>query len=64
MSRLVRLPMLGLLLPLMTTVPALAQTSPAKYDAGADDKTIKIGTTAPLSGPAGRGGTAGSPPRR
>lgn len=51
MSRLVRLPMLGLLLPLMTTVPALAQTSPAKYDAGADDKTIKIGTTAPLSGP-------------
>ena len=44
-----RLHAFGLLLPLIATVPALAQT--AKYDTGADDKTIKIGTTAPLSGP-------------
>ena len=44
-----RLHAFGLLLPLIVAVPALAQT--AKYDTGADDKTIKIGTTAPLSGP-------------
>ena len=30
--------------------PRAAQT-PAIYNSGADDKTIKIGTTAPLSGP-------------
>ncbi|MCP4620220.1 MAG: ABC transporter substrate-binding protein [Bradyrhizobium sp.] len=53
MSRLVcpRLWALGLLLPLVAAAPALAQTSAAKYDPGANDKTIKIGTTAPLSGP-------------
>ena len=38
-----------ILLPLLAAHTASAQT--AKYDPGADDKTIKIGTTAPLSGP-------------
>ena len=36
-------------MPLLAASTAQAQT--AKYDPGADDKTIKIGTTAPLSGP-------------
>jgi branched-chain amino acid transport system substrate-binding protein len=53
MSRIARsrLRAFGLLLPLIAAIPAQAQTSPAKYDTGADYKTIKIGTTAPLSGP-------------
>jgi branched-chain amino acid transport system substrate-binding protein len=34
----------------MLAIPAQAQSTP-KYDTGATDKTIKIGTTAPLSGP-------------
>lgn len=39
-------------LPLLAFTTAFAQTGGApKYDSGADDKTIKIGTTAPLSGP-------------
>ena len=37
-------------LSMLAAIPAQAQTA-AKYDTGADDKTIKIGTTAPLSGP-------------
>ncbi|WP_050627800.1 ABC transporter substrate-binding protein [Bradyrhizobium viridifuturi] len=37
------------LLPLIAAGAARAESP--KYDAGADDKTIKIGTTAPLSGP-------------
>jgi branched-chain amino acid transport system substrate-binding protein len=37
-----------ILLPLLAASTASAQS---KYDPGADDKTIKIGTTAPLSGP-------------
>ena len=37
-------------LPVLAAIPAQAQTA-AKYDSGADDKRIKIGTTAPLSGP-------------
>ena len=43
-----RLPAACFLLPLLA---ATAQAQNAKYDPGADDKTIKIGTTAPLSGP-------------
>jgi ABC-type branched-subunit amino acid transport system substrate-binding protein len=56
MSRIFRipLPVLCVVLPMLVaipgTIPALAQTA-AKYDSGADDKKIKIGTTAPLSGP-------------
>jgi len=46
----IQLPALSIALSMLTAMPALAQTS-AKYDPGADDKTIKIGTTAPLSGP-------------
>ncbi|MCP1759306.1 ABC transporter substrate-binding protein [Bradyrhizobium japonicum] len=38
-----------ILLPLLAASAVQAQN--AKYDPGADDKTIKIGTTAPLSGP-------------
>ena len=38
-----------LLLPLIAAGTVNAES--AKYDTGADDKTIKIGTTAPLSGP-------------
>ncbi|MCW2225321.1 ABC-type branched-subunit amino acid transport system substrate-binding protein [Bradyrhizobium japonicum] len=38
-----------ILLPLLAAGAVQAQN--AKYDPGADDKTIKIGTTAPLSGP-------------
>jgi ABC-type branched-subunit amino acid transport system substrate-binding protein len=39
-------------LPMLAAIPAWAETSaPAKYDPGASDKTIKIGMTAPLSGP-------------
>jgi branched-chain amino acid transport system substrate-binding protein len=38
-----------ILLPLLAA--STAQTQGAKYDPGADDKTIRIGTTAPLSGP-------------
>ncbi|APG14554.1 ABC-type branched-subunit amino acid transport system substrate-binding protein [Bradyrhizobium elkanii] len=38
-----------ILLPLLAASAVQAQS--AKYDPGADDKTIKIGTTAPLSGP-------------
>ena len=45
-----RLPALCVVLPMLATIPAQAQTT-AKYDPGADDKRIKIGTTAPLSGP-------------
>jgi branched-chain amino acid transport system substrate-binding protein len=37
-------------LPMLAAIPAGAKTA-AKYDSGADDKKIKIGTTAPLSGP-------------
>ena len=37
-------------LPVLAAIPAQAQTA-AKYDSGADDKKIRIGTTAPLSGP-------------
>src|ERR1044071_4262678 len=43
-------PVLGFALSLLSAIPAQAQSA-AKYDTGADDKTIKIGTTAPLSGP-------------
>jgi branched-chain amino acid transport system substrate-binding protein len=46
----IRLPALALALSMLAPLPVLAQTA-AKYDTGADDKTIKIGTTAPLSGP-------------
>jgi branched-chain amino acid transport system substrate-binding protein len=46
----IRLPALALALSILAPLPVLAQTA-AKYDTGADDKTIKIGTTAPLSGP-------------
>lgn len=42
-----RWPALGAVLALLTTAPAAAQ----KYDPGADDRKIKIGMTAPLSGP-------------
>jgi ABC-type branched-subunit amino acid transport system substrate-binding protein len=51
MARFVRLRFAAatVLLPLLAAHTASAQT--AKYDPGADDKTIKIGTTAPLSGP-------------
>jgi branched-chain amino acid transport system substrate-binding protein len=45
----IQLPALGVALSMFAAVPALAQT--AKYDTGADDRTIKIGTTSPLSGP-------------
>ncbi|MCC8961224.1 ABC transporter substrate-binding protein [Bradyrhizobium sp. Pear76] len=38
-----------LLLPLIAA--GAVQAESPKYDSGADDKTIKIGTTAPLSGP-------------
>jgi branched-chain amino acid transport system substrate-binding protein len=46
----IRLPALAVALSMLAPFPAPAQTA-AKYDTGADDKTIKIGTTAPLSGP-------------
>lgn len=46
----IKLPALAVALTLLAALPALAQT-PSKYDPGADDKTIRIGTTAPLSGP-------------
>jgi branched-chain amino acid transport system substrate-binding protein len=46
----IRLPALAVALSILAPLPVLAQTA-AKYDTGADDKTIKIGTTAPLSGP-------------
>ncbi|WP_342710626.1 ABC transporter substrate-binding protein [Bradyrhizobium sp. B124] len=51
MARLVRshLRAAFLLLPLIAAGTARAESP--KYDPGADDKTIKIGTTAPLSGP-------------
>jgi len=48
-----RLCALSVVLPMLVAVhaPAEAAGTTAKYDPGADDKTIKIGTTAPLSGP-------------
>ncbi len=51
MARLARLRLASacILVPLLAAGTASAQS--AKYDPGADDKTIKIGTTAPLSGP-------------
>ena len=51
MARLVRSHLRAalLLLPLIAADTVHAES--AKYDSGADDKTIKIGTTAPLSGP-------------
>ena len=51
MARLVRshLRAAFLLLPLIAAGAVRAES--AKYDSGADDRTIKIGTTAPLSGP-------------
>jgi len=45
----IQLHALGIALAMLAAIPAQAQS--AKYDAGATDKTIKIGTTAPLSGP-------------
>jgi branched-chain amino acid transport system substrate-binding protein len=52
MSRFFTAPPLALcvVLAMLTAIPASAQTT-AKYDSGADDKRIKIGMTAPLSGP-------------
>ncbi len=44
------LPALGVALSMLAAIPAQAQSA-AKYDPGATDKVIKIGTTAPLSGP-------------
>jgi ABC-type branched-subunit amino acid transport system substrate-binding protein len=38
-------------LPVLASMATPAQAGDAKYDTGADAKTIKIGTTAPLSGP-------------
>ena len=51
MARLVRshLRAAFLLLPLIAA--GAVRSESAKYDSGADDRTIKIGTTAPLSGP-------------
>jgi branched-chain amino acid transport system substrate-binding protein len=48
-----RLRALSVVLPMLVAIhtPAQAAGPSAKYDPGADDKTIKIGTTAPLSGP-------------
>jgi branched-chain amino acid transport system substrate-binding protein len=48
MARFARLRAACILLPMLAASTAQAQS---KYDPGADDKTIKIGTTAPLSGP-------------
>src|SRR3954452_18782063 len=48
MARFARLHAACILLPMLAASAAQAQS---KYDPGADDKTIKIGTTAPLSGP-------------
>ena len=50
MRRFPEIQLLVLGVALLAAVSAQAQTT-AKYDPGADDKTIKIGTTAPLSGP-------------
>ena len=46
----IKLPALGVALSMLTAMSAHAQSA-AKYDPGATDKVIKIGTTAPLSGP-------------
>ncbi|MEY9923279.1 ABC-type branched-subunit amino acid transport system substrate-binding protein [Bradyrhizobium japonicum] len=48
MARFARFRAACILLPMLAASTAHAQS---KYDPGADDKTIKIGTTAPLSGP-------------
>jgi branched-chain amino acid transport system substrate-binding protein len=44
---------LSVVLPMLVAIhaPAQAAGQAAKYDPGADDKAIRIGTTAPLSGP-------------
>jgi len=46
----IHLPALGVALSMFAAMSAQAQSA-AKYDPGATDKVIKIGTTAPLSGP-------------
>ena len=46
----IQLHALGIALSMLAAIPAQAQSA-AKYDTGATDKIIKIGTTAPLSGP-------------
>jgi branched-chain amino acid transport system substrate-binding protein len=46
---------LGLVLAALVTLPAFA----AKYDAGADDKTVKVGHINPYSGPASAYGAIG-----
>ena len=51
MARLVRSHLRAALLLLPLIAAGTARAESAKYDSGADDKTIKIGTTAPLSGP-------------
>ncbi|WP_375783907.1 ABC transporter substrate-binding protein [Bradyrhizobium sp. Pha-3] len=51
MARLVRSHLRAALLLLPLIAAGAARAESAKYDSGADDKTIKIGTTAPLSGP-------------
>ncbi|WP_375780057.1 ABC transporter substrate-binding protein [Bradyrhizobium sp. ma5] len=51
MARLVRSHLRAAFLLLSLIAAGAAQAESPKYDPGADDKTIKIGTTAPLSGP-------------
>ncbi|GIQ73905.1 ABC transporter substrate-binding protein [Bradyrhizobium sp. RD5-C2] len=51
MARLVRSHLRATLLLLPLIAAGTARAESPKYDPGADDKTIKIGTTAPLSGP-------------
>ncbi|MBR1202474.1 MULTISPECIES: ABC transporter substrate-binding protein [unclassified Bradyrhizobium] len=51
MARLVRSHLRAALLLLPLIAAGTARAESAKYDSGADDKTIKVGTTAPLSGP-------------
>jgi hypothetical protein len=46
----IQLRALGFAAAMLAAIPAQAQPA-AKYDPGANDKAIKIGTTAPLSGP-------------
>ena len=51
MARLVRSHLRAALWLLPLIAAGAAQAESPKYDPGADDKTIRIGTTAPLSGP-------------
>lgn len=51
MARFARLRLAAACILLPMLAASIAQAQSAKYDPGADDKTIKIGTTAPLSGP-------------